>query len=415
MSALSSHPTRRGVLVSPWLTLSPAWRWSLLVYGGFRLLISLVGAAGSLWRPRGTIEAAVPLWPIRAPLGQWAERFALQPFARYDTGWYTAIAAGGYDVTPGATAFHPLFPGLMGVLGRMLGGNYLLGGWLVAQAACVLMLVLLYKLVRLDYDDGVARRATLFLAASPLALSFFIPYTESLLMVGVLGSLYAARTGRWALAGACAGLAILTKQPGAALALPLIWELWRQRGEAIRAGRLRPLLAPLAGFALAGLSVAALLLLRLAQSDVVLDLGDPGTLVAGLLVTPDYAAVWDEHFAWPWASVALALDTLRARLSLYLAINFVGMALMLGLALHSLLSQRASYSLYTLTLILLNLSIYYPSSPYMGILRRFTIIFPLFIHLALLLRGRRAALWATVSALGLVYVTLAFVANAFVP
>jgi hypothetical protein len=395
--------------------LPPAWRWSLLVYLAYRVLISavagLVVALLAITQP----EQAGPVWPITPTLWAWADRIAIQPFAHYDTGWYTGIAASGYDFMPGATAFHPLFPGLMGFVGRLLGGNYLLGGWLVAQVACLLMLVLLYKLVRLDYDDAVARRATLFLAASPMALCFFVPYTESLLMVGVLAAFYAARRGRWVLTGAAAGMAILTKQPGAALVLPLLWELWRQRGDAIRARRLRPLLAPLAGLGLIALSVATLLLLRLSQSDVVLDLGHPGTLVAGLLVTPNYAAVWDEHFAWPWAGIALAVERLITRPNSYLAINCFGMAAMLGLALHSLRSQRGSYNLYTVTLILLSLSIYYPSSPYMGILRRFTIIFPLFINLALLVRGRRATIWVVLSSLGLLYVTTGYVRNAFLP
>lgn len=413
---MTTLPSRcNNVFSRPWRILPPAWRWSLLIYAAYLALISAVAGLVSVFLLQTPSEASLPVRSMNISLLDWADRVALRPFARYDTGWYMGIAANGYDFTPGATAFHPLYPGLMGFVGWLLGGNYLLGGWLVSQISCLIMLVLLYKLVRLDYDDEVARRATLFLAAGPLALSFFIPYTESLMMVGVLGAFYAARRAMWVLAGAAAGMAILTKQPGAALVLPLLWELWRQHGATIRARQLRPLLAPLVGFGLIALSVATLLLLRLIQGDVALDLANPGTLVAGLLVTPNYAAVWDEHFDWPWASIMLAVERLMTRPDAYRAINFFGMLVMLGLALLSLRSQRASYNLYTVTLILLNLSIYYPSSPYMGILRRFTIIFPLFINLALMLRGRRAATWVVLSTLSLIYVTIGYVRDAFLP
>jgi hypothetical protein len=389
------------------------WRWALIVYGAYRVLLSAIALVITLiyplrhggWQP-----------PQSDSLSAWAEWLFLQPFDRYDVGWYTMIAADGYDVMLGARAFHPLFPALMGLVGRLLGVNMLLGGMLVAQVSCVLMLVLLYKLVRLDYSDAVARRATLFLAASPLGLSFFIPYTEPLLMVGVLGAFYAARKERWILAGLAGAGAILTKQPGAAVVLPLLWELWRQRGDAIQARQIRPLLAPLVCFALMGLSVVTFLVIRSEGNDLALDLARPGTIVAGLLVSPDYATVWDEHFAWPWESVVLAVERLLTQPASYIAINFFGMVVMLGLALHSMRTQRPSYTIFTVTLVLLSLSIYYPSSPYMGILRRFTIIFPIFIHLALLFPSRRATAWVTlVSTLGLVYVTIAYVRNAFLP
>jgi hypothetical protein len=67
-------------------------------------------------------------------------------------------------------------------------------------------------------------------------------------------------------------------------------------------------------------------------------------------------------------------------------------------------------------LLLMNLSIVYPLWPYMGIIRRFTIIFPLFIQLALWGRSRAlTALILVCNTILWVYISEAYVRNAFVP
>ena len=64
----------------------------------------------------------------------------------------------------------------------------------------------------------------------------------------------------------------------------------------------------------------------------------------------------------------------------------------------------------------MNLSIVYPLWPYMGIIRRFTIIFPLFIQLAVWARSRRVALLIVcANALLWVYISEAYMRLAFVP
>ena len=61
----------------------------------------------------------------------------LLPLLRYDVIWYIGIAQHGYGHRPGDTAFHPLYPLLTGLLGRMFGGKCLLAAWLIAQVCCV--------------------------------------------------------------------------------------------------------------------------------------------------------------------------------------------------------------------------------------------------------------------------------------
>jgi multidrug transporter EmrE-like cation transporter len=92
------------------------------------------------------------------------------------------------------------------------------------------------------------------------------------------------------------------------------------------------------------------------------------------------------------------------------------MLIMLALTLAAAVRVRRSYAIYSLTLAALNLSIVYPLWPYMGIIRRFTIIFPLFIQLARWARSP-VVLWLTLGCNALLWALIAsmYVRNAFVP
>ncbi|MCS7287586.1 MAG: glycosyltransferase family 39 protein [Roseiflexus sp.] len=393
-----------------------AWRWALRLYAGYSALFILWNAWVSSVYPKWVEEASVAVWSPSAPLGTWLERVVLLPLLRYDVIWYIGIAQHGYGHRPGDTAFHPLYPFLTGVLGRLLGGEYLLAAWLVAQVCCVAMLALLYRLVTLDDDDATAQRTTLFLIGSPLGFAFLLPYTESLLLLSVVAALYAGRKGRWWLAGAAGGAAALTKQPGAVVLLPLLWELWQQHRSTVRATGIRTLIGPLAGLSLTPLALLGWIVYRATLGDVAFSWRDPGTLVSALLVTPSYADVWGETFSWPWVNFGYALDQLRERPYFYLLLNTMLMLIMLALTLATTVRARRSYAIYSLTLAAMNLSIVYPLWPYMGIVRRFTIIFPLFIQLA---RWGKSpvVLWLTLTCNAFLWTLIAsmYVRNAFVP
>lgn len=403
-------------LRSAWMALDPSWQWALKLFLGYRVLLSVWTAWISASFPRYAAEMALPLWPIAGPFDLWVRRLLLWPVVRYDVVWYMGIAEHGYGYKLGSTAFHPLFPLLMGVVGRLLGGHYLAAGWLIAQVCCVVMLVVLYRLVLLDYDEATARRATLFLIGSPLGFAFLLPYTESLLLLCIVGSFYAARHGRWWLAGVAGAGAALTKQPGVVVVFPLLWELWRQRRAEVAAGRWRVLVGPLVGVGLTPLGLLGFLVYRATLGDVQFSLADPGSIAGALLVTPSYRDVWGEYFSWPWVNFFFALDRLREAPYFYLLLNTFVMMIMVVLVGYSMLRQRGSYVLLSGLLVLLNLSIVYPLWPYMGIIRRFTIIFPLFIQLGVWGRSRvvtgvilgcNTLLWVVISEM--------YVRNAFVP
>src|SRR6185503_12430190 len=152
----------------------------------------------------------------------------LAPLARWDSVWYLRIADSGYGDSAPRAAFFPLYPLLVRGVATVLGGSHgalLVAAYLVSLAAFLGALTLLYRLTELELGRRLARPTLLLLAVFPAAVFFGAPYSESLFLLLAVGAFYAARTGRWAWAGACAGLASATRSAGLLLIIPLamIW------------------------------------------------------------------------------------------------------------------------------------------------------------------------------------------------
>jgi hypothetical protein len=156
----------------------------------------------------------------------------LAPLARWDSVWYLRIADSGYGDSAPRAAFFPLYPLLVRGVGTAFGGSraaLLVGAYLVSLAAFIAALVLLHRLTELELGRRLARPALLLLAVFPAAVYFGTPYSESLFLLLAVGAFYAARTGHWAWAGACAGLASGTRSAGLLLLLPLLTIWWSSR------------------------------------------------------------------------------------------------------------------------------------------------------------------------------------------
>src|ERR687894_1125891 len=161
----------------------------------------------------------------------------LAPLARWDSVWYLRIADSGYGDSPPRAAFFPLYPLLVRAVATPLGGSegaLLAAAFLVSLAAFVGALVLLHRLAELELGRRLARPVLLLLALFPAAVFFGAPYAESLFLLLAVGAFYAARTGHWAWAGACAGLASATRSAGLVLLVPLAFLWWRAQGRRLR-------------------------------------------------------------------------------------------------------------------------------------------------------------------------------------
>lgn len=157
-------------------------------------------------------------------------------FSRWDGGWYISVARSGYRFVPGQqsnTAFFPLYPLLIrGVHAVWPGQNpssWISAGILVSNAAVLCGLAYLFLLVRMEFNEAVARRTVFYLMIFPTTLFFSAVYTESLFLTTSVAAFYYARKQGWWLAGLFGAAAILTRSQGVVLGVPLAFEYFRQR------------------------------------------------------------------------------------------------------------------------------------------------------------------------------------------
>jgi len=146
--------------------------------------------------------------------------------ANFDGIHYLDIARKGYGIYQ--QAFFPLYPKLIEALTPIFNGRNLMAGLFISIVSLFFALLIFYKLIRLDYQKSIARRAIIYLLIFPTAFYFAAVYTESLFLMLVLASFYFARARHWWLAGIFGLLATSTRLPGVFLFPALLVELWLQ-------------------------------------------------------------------------------------------------------------------------------------------------------------------------------------------
>lgn len=153
----------------------------------------------------------------------------LEAWARYDACWYLVIAEKGYRAPVGQKTadmrpnFFPLFPVLVSAVLPIV-HEPMLAGLIVSNSCFLVFLVVLWKLVRIDWSASVATRTLWIYLLFPTSFFLSGAYSESVLMVVTAGALLAARRGRWGLAGVLAGLATLARFVGIVSIVPVVVE-----------------------------------------------------------------------------------------------------------------------------------------------------------------------------------------------
>jgi hypothetical protein len=364
-----------------WKRIDPALRWALTVYLVARLLASVWAAVAVSLAPVDvpyvghhvyeTIHRAYPHdtpW-LNLLLGVWF---------RWDTGWFTKVALYGYWPDDGSTTVSPLYPLSIRLLGGLFGGEYLLAALLISNAALVIGLTFLYKLVRLDFSEWAARRAVVYQVALPAGFFLLAGYTEAVYLCFVILTLYLARKSHWALAGVAAFFTALARMQGWVLVFPLVYEALRQVDW--RPLRAWPgLLAAMAG-PLGTLSYNLYLILA----------GLPG-------MGETYRDFWFVQYMPPWTSVASAVETLVAgRSSFQDVVNTLVLFLSLGLIVVSVRKLRPTYWIYTALSQIIFLMGVVGDEQLHSMMRYVIVLFPNAIALALITRRR----WVHWSVLG---------------
>jgi hypothetical protein len=194
---------------SPWVPVP------LAVFLSSRLLIWVTAIYAWVW--------FVPRTPLASvhDLG-----YATKIWDRADSSWFLGIAEHGYQRN-GGEVFYPLYPLLVGGLGRVFGGYYVTAGIVVSLACCAAAFVLFYRLALARLGADGAQRALLYLALFPMSLFLQAVYSESLYLLCCVGAFVLAERRKWLGAGVVTGLALLTRLAGIALIPPILLFAWR--------------------------------------------------------------------------------------------------------------------------------------------------------------------------------------------
>jgi mannosyltransferase PIG-V len=198
-----------------------AWREAWAALWSSRLAVWAAGILGLLSFGYARGYRAFDPAGLTSPFS-YLGNLLVAPAARWDSVWYLAIARDGYADAPGhaKTAFYPLYP-LLAHAGGWVVGSQLVAGLLISLACFLFALVLLHRLAAIELGLQDARGTALLVAFFPTAFFFSAVYSESLFLLLSVGSVLAARQGRWAWAGLAGALAAATRNSGVLLLVPV--------------------------------------------------------------------------------------------------------------------------------------------------------------------------------------------------
>jgi Gpi18-like mannosyltransferase len=154
----------------------------------------------------------------------------------WDSTIFTTIAKYGYT-NFNQMAFFPLYSLLERGLMYLTHINPFLAGLIISNLAGLGIFVVLYRLVREDFNAEQAGRAVLYLALFPTAFYLASGYNESLFIFLAVLNFYQLRRGHWWWAGFFGFLASLTRSVGILLLIPFYYEYLRQHEFQLKAFR----------------------------------------------------------------------------------------------------------------------------------------------------------------------------------
>ena len=201
-----------------------AFRSIFPIYIGVHLAFLVITCLAPLYGIRDFAWGSVPIYTLWNSWHHW------------DTGYYLIIATRGYNVY-NHTAFFPLYPIFERVGMVFTHDNPFTAGLFISNIAGLVMLMVLYRLVKEDFDQERAFRTVLYLSVFPTAFFFAAAYNESLFLCLSLLSFYEMRHGRWWLAGLFGFLAGLTRPVALLLLIPFCYEYLLQHQFRLKAIR----------------------------------------------------------------------------------------------------------------------------------------------------------------------------------
>ena len=210
MSRTTNNRPKAFIRKYPWLTFYILVLLTLLIWG----TIAFSGTPAE-YQSSSLLQENTPNWLVRLT----------EPWRHWDTPYYLRIAENWYSPGGPELSFPPVYPILVGVMGRVLGGAYLPAALLISWASLFTACILLVQTFQDYTDEPTAQRAVKYLLLFPTAFFLFAGYTESLFLVFCLLSWQGAKKGIWWQAGVFGTLAAMTRLVGIYLLAAYAW-MW---------------------------------------------------------------------------------------------------------------------------------------------------------------------------------------------
>ena len=155
------------------------------------------------------------------------ESFFNSAFTITDAENYLKIAEQGY-VTEGndkyTLVFFPMFPLMIRILHTITFLDYQICSFIISLVSSCISVVLLYKIVKIDYTDEVAEKATFTYILYPVISFLATGLNEGVFMMLLLASIYFLRKKKYLLAGLFGYMVALTRLPGLCVGVIMLVE-----------------------------------------------------------------------------------------------------------------------------------------------------------------------------------------------
>lgn len=314
-------------------------------------------------------------------------------WANFDGRHFLDIAELGYDKYN--FAFFPLYPLLISFVKNVLPIPALYIGILISMISLFISTIIIYKIIKLDYKENIARLSIILLLFSPLAFFYHSIYADSLFLLFTTASFYFARKGNWFLSGIFGALSVLTRLSGIVLIPALAVEWYIQNRKSLN----------LRFFLKTGFIALLLTSLGLIIYMVYLQVffGDFLLFQKSMLAWNQDKWVFPLQVVWRYLKIFYLVD--KTQLVYWIAVlELFSMMAYISLAIYVWKKVRASYGVFMIGL----LSLIAFTGTFAGTPRYILHLFPAFLGLALLIKDKKILMFITM----VTYLILGFILTA---
>lgn len=202
----------------------------VLIFVVWRLLLFLPLLYAQRYVPRQHDSVQYTLWAYVRPYSP-VNSFLLYPWANFDGVHYLTIANYGSYEHGSDGRFFPLYPFLVHAITLLFGKVPIFGSvvfftsFIFANIAFLLALIMLYKLIILDFSENIAFQTILLMLFFPTSFFFGSIYSESLFLLLTVVIFYCLKKKRFFFATILSMALLVTRVVGIAIIPILIWEI----------------------------------------------------------------------------------------------------------------------------------------------------------------------------------------------